>query len=127
MFLLLVFLMNVQASSLDHRAQMLLSVKSHKEFKIKTQSYNELQKIESSCEFELSNTLVPKSCYKLKLSKEKIQVVDQACERAVRVMKEEVSVRGLSPFCADLVNKRNGDLRYNKVEESPEQFVLKNE
>lgn len=126
MIILLSFLISFQAmaSASDDRAANLLTAKSVKDLKIKAHVFGEFKKYETKCEFELSNTLVPKSCYQLKLTPAKINVVDQACERASYIMKEEVSIHGLSKICANFVDKKNKDLRYSREETMPEKYIF---
>ncbi len=84
---------------------------------------NGLKKTEVACGFELSSEMIPKSCYRLKHTKEKVEIIDQACERASLKMKEPVSLVGLSKRCADFVNKKNKDIQYTQSEASPEDVL----
>jgi hypothetical protein len=115
--------LNVMASN-DERALNLLNATNVKDLKMKIRSYSESKKLENKCAFELSSKLIPKSCYRLKLSAQKIEVIDQACERASIIMKEEVNLKGLSKNCSEFVDKKNKDIRYSNEEADPKKFVL---
>jgi hypothetical protein len=121
----IILVLSCEASSLDEKAQMLLSTKDLKTLKIKINSFNESEKLRAHCNFELSNARVPTSCYKLKLSQDRNEVIDKACEKASYIMKEEVPLRALSSKCLSFVAKKNKDLRYSKEEKSPEKYILK--
>lgn len=121
--LLMIMTFSAHASTLDDRAQMLLNAKDPKALKMKINSLNGLKKTEVACEFELSSDQIPKSCYRLKLPKDKMEIVDQACERASIKMKESVEIKGLSKSCADFVNKKNKDIQYSQSEENPGEFL----
>ncbi len=123
--LLLLSFLSLHATELDDRAQVLLHAKDLKSLKAKIDKIEEKKILESRCEFELNHKLVPKTCYKLEISKEKLQIVDQACERNVLVMTEEVSLAGLSPYCKKLVSDKNKDLIYSKEEKRASSLVLK--
>lgn len=115
--------LNCKASILDERAQNLLQAKDIKDLKIKIHLLSESRKLEAGCEFELSNVLVPKSCYRLKLDMSKKEVVDKACEKAAHLMKDEVKTTGLSKPCAEFINKKNKDIRYSQEEAHPEELI----
>lgn len=115
--------LSCMASTLDQRANSLLYAKDSRDLKIKIHKYEVSKKLESKCEFELLNTLVPKSCYKLRLSHKKIEILNQACERASYIMKEEVDLAGLSESCSKAVNKKNKDIRYRREETQPEELM----
>lgn len=125
MLMAILMVMNCKASYQQERAQTLLYAKDSKIMKMKINSLSESEKLKTKCDYELSQNLVPASCYKLSLPKEKIVVIDQACERASIIMKEEVQVSRLSAKCKDFVSKKNKDLRYSKEEESPEEILNK--
>jgi hypothetical protein len=120
----LLFALNCSASIQDDRAEMLLNAQDVKTLKTKGKSFEEYKILHEKCDFELSHTLVPKSCYKLQLSKEKNQVIDKACERASYIMTEEMATTALSPRCARLIGKKNLDIKYSKEEDSPEKYIL---
>lgn len=125
MYLIILVLISFGAkgSSLDDRAQMLLFAKDPKSLKMKINSMNGHKKTEVACEFELSSEMIPRSCYRLKLAKEKVEIIDQACERASLKMNEPVNLAGLSKRCADFVNKKNKDIQYTQSEASPEDIL----
>lgn len=111
------------ASKSDDRAQMLLYANDPKVLKTKINSLNQLKQIEAGCNFELSSFMIPKSCYQMKLSKEKTIAVDEACERASLKMKDVVDIKGLSKTCSSFVNKKNKDIQYSQSESTPEDIL----
>lgn len=124
MTIFFVFLLSLaQASQSDDRAMMLLHAKDAKSFKTKINSINNERKKRAACDFELTHNQIPKSCYSLKLSPERKEIIDQACELASYKMKEEVGVVGLSKACAEFVNKKNKDIQYSQAEKDPGQFL----
>jgi len=123
MFIVFLLLSMASASNLDERAHMLLRAKDSKSLKAKIHSMDNLKRAEAACDFELIHQQVPKSCYSLRLTAEKKEVVDQACERASLKMVEPVKISGLSKACADFVNKKNKDIQYSQSESDPGQFL----
>jgi hypothetical protein len=121
---ILMVVLNCKASILDDRALMLLNARDPNVLKIKIKAMSESNKLKARCDFELSETLIPESCYRLRLPKEKTQVIDKACERASYIMKEEMEIKSLSPKCAEYVGKKNKDLKYSKEESTPENYIL---
>jgi hypothetical protein len=107
----------------EERAQNLLFAKDIRDLKSKIHLYSESKKLQTKCEFELLNNLVPKSCYRLKLDGTKLEVIDQACEKASYNMKEEVGLEHLSKTCQAFVNKKNKDIRYRQEETQPEKLI----
>lgn len=125
MFILIIVMISLAAhgDTMDDRALMLLHAKDPKGLKIKINEMNNLKKTETACEFELSMSMIPKSCYRLKLSNEKRQIVEEACERASLKMKEPAQTSGLSKPCTEFVNKKNKDIRYSQSEVDPGEFL----
>lgn len=123
MFMAMIIALSCKASILDERAQNLLQARDIKDLKIKIHLLSESRELAAKCGFELSNVLIPKSCYRLKLNASKKEVVDKACEKAANIMKEEVRATGLSKLCAQFINKKNKDIRYSKEESHPEELI----
>lgn len=109
----------VLGSAQDDRSLMLLNVKDIKTLKAKSMAFENTAKLKTACEFELEKNLIPKSCYLLKLSKDKIAAVDEACERSSMQMKNSMPLKGLSSKCSGFVQKKNADLKYTEAEVSP--------
>lgn len=124
MFIIVLIMVSLaSANPLDERAHMLLHAKNSKTLKAKINSMENLKRAAAACDFELTHHQVPKSCYSLKLTAEKKEVVDQACERATFKMVEPVKTGGLSKTCAEFVNKKNKDIQYSQSESDPGQFL----
>lgn len=123
MLTILIVLSLASASGLDERAHILLHAKDSKSLKLKIHSMENTKRVEAACDFELIHQQVPKSCYRLKLSLEKKEIVDQACERASLKMMESIETGGLSKICAEFVNKKNKDIQYSQSESDPGQFL----
>jgi hypothetical protein len=123
-FMSILMVLSCKAALQEERGHMLLNAKNPKVFRIKIKAFAEQRRLKSACEFELSENIVPKSCYRLNFSKEKIQVIDKACERASYIMKEEIETNFLSQSCATFIKKKNEDLRYSKEEETPGRYIL---
>jgi hypothetical protein len=122
--LLIIYIVSAQASHLDEKAQALLKAKNVKVLNQELQLLETKKQKEVLCEFELSNQIVPRTCYAMKLTKQKLEVIDQACERAVLNMKSTVLESGLSTNCKKWVQKKNQDIQYSQNEEFVEQVVL---
>lgn len=123
MLIVLLVLSLASASTLDERAHMLLHAKDSRSLKAQIHSIENSKRLEAACDFELIHQQVPKSCYSLKLTAEKREVVDQACERASFKMVEPVKTDGLSKTCAEFVNEKNKDIQYSQSESDPGQFL----
>ena len=121
---LIIMMLSVShASDMDSKAWALLNAKSNKALQSTVVSYNKKKELQTKCDFELEHNLIPRACYGLKLSQDKIRIIDLACEKASKLMTEVSETKGLSDFCSKTIEKKNLDLRYAKEETDPGSII----